>query len=60
MLPIRNKEAPLSEIGLPFLDPSFSTFWVLFIFLLYAAFEIVISTNSHSRHITLPERKKKD
>jgi hypothetical protein len=31
-------------------------FWFFYLFFEYAAFEIVISTNSHARHIKLPER----
>jgi hypothetical protein len=55
MLPIRNKDPPLSEIGLPFADPYFTAFWLLFSFLIYAALQIIISTNSHTRHIKLTE-----
>jgi hypothetical protein len=51
MLPLRN----WTNI---FADSSFIMFWLLFNFLIYAAFEITVSTNSHTRYIKLPERNK--
>jgi hypothetical protein len=48
---------PVRKWATIFADPSFTTFWCLFSFLIYAGFEI-ISTNSHIRHTQLPERNK--
>jgi hypothetical protein len=55
--PIRNKEPPLFEIGLPFSKPFLYNFLALFSFWINAVFGI-ISTNSHTRHTKLLERNK--
>jgi hypothetical protein len=40
-----------------FTDPSFTMFWLLFGFWINAAFEIIITNNSHTRHINLTETR---
>jgi hypothetical protein len=53
MLPIQNKEPPLSETGLPL-----SRTLPLQFFGIMMHLRSLISTNSHTRHIKPPERKK--
>jgi hypothetical protein len=50
---VLNKEAPLSEIGLPF-----SQTVPLQLFGFYLVLGIMLHLRSHSKHIKLPERNK--
>jgi hypothetical protein len=58
MLPLRNKESPYLKLGYHVLRPSYVALWLLFSFLMYAAFEIIMTTNSHTTHVKIPERNK--
>jgi hypothetical protein len=59
MLHIRNKKPSLSEIWLQFLQTlPLQRFGFQLVFLITAAFEIIISTNFYNRHIKLHERNK--
>jgi hypothetical protein len=58
MLPIKNMKPLLSEIGLPFWQTFFYNFLALFILWIYVAIQTTIRTNSHIRHIKLPDRYK--
>jgi hypothetical protein len=53
VLPVWNKEPPPFEIWLPFSQTLPSQFFK--VVLIYSAFETIISTNPHTRHIELPE-----
>jgi hypothetical protein len=52
------RTTPIRNWATVFADPSFTTFWLLFSFLIFAAFEVMISNNYDTRHIKLPERNK--
>jgi hypothetical protein len=56
--PLQNKEIPLSEIGLPLLRAPPLQYLSLINFLVYAAFEIKLSTDSYARYINYLNAKK--
>jgi hypothetical protein len=59
MLPIRDKEPLLSETGLSYSQTlPLKLFGFYLVFLVHAAFEIIVCTNTHTRHIKPSELNK--